>query len=56
MAKRLGIVAGFTALFSLTLGLVTSGELIDMFGASAGFAAVQVVFIGTESGSSNRSD
>lgn len=36
MAKRLGIVAGFTALFSLTLGLVTSGELIGVFGASAG--------------------
>ncbi|KAH6668189.1 hypothetical protein B0J14DRAFT_156745 [Halenospora varia] len=47
MSKRLGIVAGFTAGFSLVLGLVTNGELIDVFAASAAFAAVQVVFVGS---------
>lgn len=35
MSKRLGIIAGFTALFSLVLALVTNGELIDVFAASA---------------------
>lgn len=35
MSKRLGIVAAFTASFSLVLGIVTNGELIDVFAASA---------------------
>lgn len=35
MPKRLGIVAAFTAGFSLVLGFVTNGELIDVFAASA---------------------
>jgi hypothetical protein len=35
MPKRLGIIGGFTAAFSLVLGLVTNGELVDVFAASA---------------------
>jgi hypothetical protein len=35
MAKRLGIIAALTTAFSLALGLVTDGELIDVFAASA---------------------
>lgn len=37
MSKRLGIVAGFTATFSLILGLVTDGQPIDVFAASAAY-------------------
>jgi hypothetical protein len=47
MWRRLLIVAGFTGTFSLVLGLVTNGELVDIFAASAAFAAVQVVFVGS---------
>jgi hypothetical protein len=46
MSRRLLIVAGFTGIFSLVLGLVTNGELVEVFAASAAFAAVQVVLLG----------
>lgn len=35
MGRRLGIIGGFTAAFSIVLGLVTNGELVDVFAASA---------------------
>ncbi|MCJ1364618.1 hypothetical protein MMC16_003731 [Acarospora aff. strigata] len=44
---RLGLVAGFTALFSFTLAIVTKARRIEVFAATAAFASVQVVFIGT---------
>lgn len=45
--ERLWAVAGFTLLFSLALGIFTRGEIVDVFAASAAFAAVQVVFVGS---------
>jgi hypothetical protein len=33
--KRLAIIAGATTIFSFTLGLVTNGELVDVFAASS---------------------
>ncbi|KAH8654990.1 hypothetical protein BGZ60DRAFT_532623 [Tricladium varicosporioides] len=44
---RLGIVAAFTQLFSLTLVLVTNARNVEMFAATAAFVAVQVVFVGS---------
>ena len=35
MGRRLGIIGGFTAAFSIVLGLVTNGALVDVFAASA---------------------
>ncbi|KAK6843238.1 hypothetical protein PG989_008303 [Apiospora arundinis] len=51
MAARLGFVALFSALFSTCLWYMNDGNLVEVFGATSAFAAVQVVFIGT-SGSS----
>ncbi|KAK8016228.1 hypothetical protein PG993_014417 [Apiospora rasikravindrae] len=51
MAARLGLVAVFSALFSTCLWFMNDGNLVEVFGATSAFAAVQVVFIGT-SGSS----
>jgi hypothetical protein len=53
MWRRLLIVAGFTGAFSLALGLVTNGQLVDIFAASAAFAAVQVVFVGSSDSGGN---
>jgi len=53
MWRRLLIIAGFTAAFSLVLGLVTNGELVEVFAASAAFAAVQVVFVGSSGTAAN---
>ena len=35
MGRRLGIIGGFTAAFSVVLGLATNGALVDVFAASA---------------------
>lgn len=63
MPARLGIIAAFTAGFSVVLSIITSASRIDNFAATAAyvspivrtifadtrysFAAVQVVFVGT---------
>ncbi|KAF2094721.1 hypothetical protein NA57DRAFT_45802 [Rhizodiscina lignyota] len=47
MGKRLGLVAAFTAVFSICLWFLTEGRLIEVFSATAAFSAVQVVFIST---------
>ncbi|KAF2268994.1 hypothetical protein CC78DRAFT_606858 [Lojkania enalia] len=49
MAARLAIIGAFTVLFSAALGLLTNGRVIEIFSATAAFAAVQVVFVGTTS-------
>ena len=48
MGWRLGIVAFFTRTFSLALSIITQATRTENFGATAAFAAVQVVFIGTQ--------
>ncbi|KUJ19875.1 uncharacterized protein LY89DRAFT_772492 [Mollisia scopiformis] len=50
MSKRLGIVAAFTIIFSVSLVTMTSAEMGDIFAATAAYALVQVVFIGTTGG------
>ncbi|TVY81624.1 hypothetical protein LSUE1_G004823 [Lachnellula suecica] len=47
MSKRIGIIAVFTAMFSFTLVLTITAGMADIFAATAAYAAVQVVFIGT---------
>lgn len=44
---RLGLVALFSALFSTCLWFLNDGRLVEVFSAASAFAAVQVVFIGT---------
>ncbi|KAE9374805.1 hypothetical protein N431DRAFT_557033 [Stipitochalara longipes BDJ] len=42
---RLGIILGFTALFSLALATFTKARRVEIFAGTSAFAAVQVVFI-----------
>ena len=44
--KRLGIIAGYTGLFAICVGLVTNARLVEVFGACAAYATVLVVFVG----------
>ncbi|KAM0803918.1 hypothetical protein BDR22DRAFT_886215 [Usnea florida] len=41
---RLGIIMGFTTLFSISLALFSSARRIEVFAATCAFAAVQVVY------------
>ncbi|KAH7381374.1 hypothetical protein DE146DRAFT_793337 [Phaeosphaeria sp. MPI-PUGE-AT-0046c] len=47
MGRRLAAIAVFTSIFSAVLGIFSNGRRIEIFAATAGFAAVQVVFVGT---------
>ncbi|KAI0169611.1 hypothetical protein GGR52DRAFT_475082 [Hypoxylon sp. FL1284] len=49
MGHRLVLVGVFSVLFSSALWFMNDGELVEVFGATSAFAAVQVVFIGTSS-------
>ncbi|KAI1214349.1 uncharacterized protein F4807DRAFT_455989 [Annulohypoxylon truncatum] len=49
MGHRLALVAVFCVLFSSALWFMNDGELVEVFGATSAFAAVQVVFISTSS-------
>ncbi|KAL2213824.1 hypothetical protein CC79DRAFT_1362613 [Sarocladium strictum] len=44
-AARLGMVAGFTATFALSISVMTNARRPEIFGATAAYAAVLVVFI-----------
>ncbi|KAH8760689.1 hypothetical protein BGZ57DRAFT_608889 [Hyaloscypha finlandica] len=49
---RLGLVCVFTFIFSLVLALATKARRIEIFAATAAFASVQVVFVGSVGNSS----
>lgn len=53
--RKLGIVAGFTVGFAGSVGLLTNARRAEVFGATAAYAAVLVVFVsgnlGGEAGS-----
>jgi hypothetical protein len=51
---QLGLIALFTSLFAATLALLTNAKLVEMFGATAAYAAVLVVFISGNLGNSSR--
>lgn len=42
---RLGLVGGYTVAFALCVGLLTNARRSEVFGACAAYAAVLVVFI-----------
>lgn len=44
---RLGLVCAFTMLFSVCLAVATKARRVEIFAATAAFASVQVVFIGS---------
>ncbi|ORY12786.1 hypothetical protein BCR34DRAFT_587055 [Clohesyomyces aquaticus] len=47
MLLRIGLVIVFTAIFSFTLSVTTEARKVDIFSATAAFAAVEVVFVGS---------
>ncbi|KAK5442569.1 hypothetical protein LTS15_010993 [Exophiala xenobiotica] len=49
MLVRIGLMIIFTVLFSLALSAFTEARKVDVFSATAAFAAVEVVFIGSTS-------
>lgn len=42
---KLGLIAGYTVLFALCVGLLTNARRSEIFGACAAYAAVLVVFV-----------
>ncbi|KAF2098812.1 hypothetical protein NA57DRAFT_76050 [Rhizodiscina lignyota] len=55
IAVRLVLVFLFTALFTLVISCLTMAKTVELFMATATFAAVQVVFISTTNSSTNSS-
>ncbi|OIW32996.1 hypothetical protein CONLIGDRAFT_627941 [Coniochaeta ligniaria NRRL 30616] len=49
LLRRLVLVCVFSFLFSVFMSVATRARRIEVFGATAAFASVQVVFIGTTS-------
>ncbi|KAI9375788.1 hypothetical protein BJX61DRAFT_539519 [Aspergillus egyptiacus] len=47
MFARIGLIIGFTALFAFVLSMFTSTRRVEVFAATAAFAAVEVVFVGS---------
>lgn len=46
---RLGILAAFTVTFAAVVGILTTARRTELFAATAGFAAVLVVYVGSSS-------
>ena len=46
---RLGAVLALSTVFSVTLAVFTSGSYLEIFSATAAYADVQVVLVGTTS-------
>jgi hypothetical protein len=51
---RLGMIAGFTVLFAISVGLSTSAKRGEIFASTAAYAAVLVVFVSGNLGSAPR--
>jgi hypothetical protein len=51
--KRLGLIAGYTILFAMCIGLMTKARRSEVFGACSAYAAVLVVFVSGNIGSSS---
>lgn len=43
--QRLGLIAGLTLLFAITFGFLTNATRTEVYGATAAYVAVLVVFI-----------
>ncbi|KAM5341925.1 hypothetical protein ACJ41O_014956 [Fusarium nematophilum] len=53
--KRIGFTVLFTTVFAITLALFSSAKRVEIFAATATFAAIEVVFIGSALGSGGSS-
>ncbi|KAL3495319.1 hypothetical protein BJX62DRAFT_246055 [Aspergillus germanicus] len=53
-AVRLALIAAFTAVFALSVGLMTNARRAEIFAATAAYAAVLVVFVSGEISSPRR--
>lgn len=53
---KLGLIAFYTVLFSICVGLVTNAKRSEVFGACAAYAAVLVVFVSGNISSGNSSN
>ncbi|KAI9685543.1 MAG: hypothetical protein M1822_004401 [Bathelium mastoideum] len=49
MIVRIGLIIVFTTVFAVSLALFTEAKKIEIFSATAAFAAVEVVFVGSTS-------
>lgn len=47
MIQRIGLVILFTAVFAIAMAVFTGAKKIEIFSATAAFAAVEVVYIGS---------
>jgi hypothetical protein len=50
---RLGLVALFTSLFGVIIGLLTNARRAELFALTAAYTAVLVVYVSTNLGPSN---
>lgn len=50
--KTLGLITGYTVAFTLSMALLTNARRAELFGASAAYAAVLVVFVSGNLGGS----
>ena len=48
--RKLAVMTGFTGLFGAWVGVFTVAKRSEIFGATAAYAAVLIVFIGTDPG------
>lgn len=50
---QLGVIAMFTVLFAASVGVLTNARRAEIFASTAAYAAVLVVFVSSNSGTSN---
>ena len=53
MVVRLGVITIFSGVFSASLAIFTRSRKIEIFAATAAFASVQAVFVGSNCGPVN---
>ena len=49
---KLGLIAGYTLAFALSISLISNARRVEIFGACAAYAAVLVVFVSGNIGNS----
>lgn len=50
------MIAAFTVLFAVSVGLLTNAKRVEIFAATAAYAAVLVVFVSGDLGGSAKSN
>ncbi|KAK7990348.1 hypothetical protein PG990_014628 [Apiospora arundinis] len=53
MVQRMGLLIVFTTLFAVALAVLTDAKQVEVFSATAAFAVIEVVFIGSTNGASS---